>query len=154
MSSDLLEFSTDTLAIPLVTADAKLLRALQPFCDMAAKERGTAKGTLRAAVENEAEKLLPHGKAQAQTVAKNLGLSVRTLSRRLGEEGTTYAEIVDQLRRSLALQYVKEPGMSISQMTWLLGYQGPTSFNHAFRRWTGRSPSAARHEKLLPSPSV
>jgi hypothetical protein len=57
-SSDLLEFSNDELAIPLITADAKLLEALQPFCDMAAKERNTAAGTLRAAVENEVEKLL------------------------------------------------------------------------------------------------
>ena len=75
-------------------------------------------------------------------------LSVRTLSRRLADEGTTYAEVVDQLRRSLALQYMKDPGMSLSQMAWLLGYEGSTSFNHAFRRWTGRSPSAARTQKV------
>jgi AraC-like DNA-binding protein len=152
-SFDVLEFSNDTVAIPLITADAKLLEALQPFCDMAAQERKTAAGTLRAAVESEAEKLLPHGKATAQTVAKALALSVRTLSRRLADEGTTYAEVVDQLRRSLALQYLKDADMSISQIAWLLGYEGSTSFNHAFKRWTGRSPSVARNEKRLPSPS-
>jgi AraC-like DNA-binding protein len=151
VSSDLLEFSHDTLAIPLVTADARLLEALQPFCDMAATERKTAAATLRAAVESEVEKLLPHGKAQAQTVAKALALSVRTLSRRLADEGTTYAEVVDQLRRSLALQYLKDPGMSLSQIGWLLGYEGSTSFNQAFKRWTGRSPSVARKEKRLPA---
>jgi hypothetical protein len=59
-----LEFSNDALAIPLITADAKLLEALQPFCDVAAKERKTTAGTLRAAVESEAERLLPHGKAR------------------------------------------------------------------------------------------
>jgi AraC-like DNA-binding protein len=80
-------------------------------------------------------------------------LSVRTLSRRLADEGTTYAEVVDQLRRSLALQYMKDPGMSLSQIAWLLGYEGSTSFNHAFKRWTGRSPSVARNEKPLPAPS-
>jgi AraC-like DNA-binding protein len=121
---------------------------------MAAKERNTTAGSLRAAVESEAEKLLPHGKAKAQTVAKNLALSVRTLSRRLADEGTTYAEIVDDLRRSLALQYLKEPGMSVSQIAWLLGYEGSTSFNHAFRRWTGQSPSAVRNQKLLTAPSA
>ena len=51
-SSDLLEFSNDTLALPLVTADTKLIEALRPFCDAAASERNTAKGTLRAAVED------------------------------------------------------------------------------------------------------
>jgi AraC-like DNA-binding protein len=150
--SDLLEFSNDALAIPLLSTDAKLLEALQPFCDMAAKERTTAKGTLRAAVENEVEKLLPSGKAKKQTIAKVLALSSRTLSRRLADEGTTYEEVVDQLRRTLALQYLKDPGMSISQIAWLLGYEGSTSFNHAFKRWTGRSPFVARNEKRLPAP--
>jgi AraC-like DNA-binding protein len=151
-SSDRFEFSNETLAIPLLTADPKLLKALEPFCDMAAKERKTAAGTLRAAVENEVEKLLPHGKAKSQTVAKALALSLRTLSRRLADEGTTYAGVVDDLRRTLALQYLKEPSMSISQIAWLLGYEGSTSFNHAFRRWTGHSPSAARSERQLPAP--
>jgi AraC-like DNA-binding protein len=150
--SDLLEFSNDALAIPLLSTDAKLLEALQPFCDTAAKERATAKGTLRAAVENEVEKLLPSGKAKKQTIAKVLALSARTLSRRLADEGTTYEEVVDQLRRTLALQYLKDPGMSISQIASLLGYEGATSFNHAFKRWTGRSPFVARKEKRLPAP--
>jgi AraC-like DNA-binding protein len=153
VSSDLLKFSNDTLAIPLITADAKLLEALQPFCDMAAKERSTSAGTLRAAVEIEVEKLLPHGKANARAVAKALALGVRSLSRRLTDEGTSYGEVADQLRRSLALQYLKEPGMSLSQIAWLLGYEGSTSFNHAFKRWTGLSPSAARHQKQLPPPA-
>jgi AraC-like DNA-binding protein len=150
-SSDLLEFSKDALAIPLVTADSKLVDALQPFCEMAANERNTATGTLRPAVENEVERLLPHGKAKAQTIAKALALS-RTLSRRLADEGTTFGEIVDQLRRSLALQYLKEPGMSLAQIAWLLGYEGSTSFNHAFKRWTGRSPFVARNKKRPPAP--
>jgi AraC-like DNA-binding protein len=151
-AADLFEFSNDTLAIPLFSADPKLLKALEPFCDLAAKERHTAAGTLRAAVENEVEKLLPHGKAKGQTVAKALALSLRKLSRRLADEGTTYARVVDDLRRTLALQYVKEPSMSVSQIAWLLGYEGSSSFNHAFVRWTGQSPSAARNQKVLPAP--
>jgi AraC-like DNA-binding protein len=147
----LLEFSNDAIATPLMTADPKLLDALQPFCEMAAKERKTAAGTLRAAVENEVEILLPHGKARVQTVAKALALSARTLERRLTDEGTSYAGVVDQLRRSLALQYLKEGSMSLSQIAWLLGYEGATSFNHAFKRWTGLSPSTARNKKRLPA---
>ena len=144
VSSDLLEFSSAAVAAPLLTADPKLLKALEPFCDMAAKERRTVSDTLRAAVEKEAEKLLPHGKAQKQTVARALGMSTRTFSRRLDVEGTTYEDVIDELRRSLALQYLKDPGMSLSQIAWLLGYEGSTSFNHAFKRWTGHSPSVAR----------
>ena len=145
--SDLLEFSNDAIASPLFTNDPKLLEALQPFCDMAAKERATANGTLRAAVEIEVEKRLPTGRAKKQTVAKALALSARTLSRRLTDEGTSYEEIVDQLRQTLALQYLKDRSISISQIAWLLGYEGSTSFNHAFKRWTGRSPVVARNEE-------
>ena len=68
------------------------------------KERNVVPGTLRSAVEAEVEKLLPHGKAKAENVAEALGLSLRTLARRLADEGTTYGEVVDQLRKSLANQ--------------------------------------------------
>jgi AraC-like DNA-binding protein len=152
-ASDQWSFSNETLAVPLITGDPYLLETLQPFCDQAAKERNTAVGTLRSSVENELQKLLPHGKANRQTVAKALGMSERTLSRRLAGEGTTYDELVDQLRRSLAFQYIKTQSISVSQIAWLLGYEGSTSFNHAFVRWTGHSPSVVRKEKQLPAPA-
>ena len=152
-ASDQWSFSNETLAVPLITGDPYLLETLQPFCDQAARERNTAVGTLRSSVENELQKLLPHGKANRQTVARALGMSERTLSRRLADEGTTYEELVDQLRRSLAFQYIKAPSISVSQIAWLLGYEGSTSFNHAFVRWTGSSPSVVRKEKHLPAPA-
>jgi AraC-like DNA-binding protein len=141
------------LAVPLISGDPYLLETLQPFCEEAARERNTPVETLRSSVENEAQKLLPHGKANRQTVARALGMSERTLSRRLADEGTTYEELVDQLRRSLAFQYIKARSISLSQIAWLLGYEGSTSFNHAFVRWTGRSPSVVRKEEQLPAPA-
>ena len=144
---DLVKFSNETLSTALITHDPYLLETLRPFCDEAATARSTPAGTLRAAVENEIQRLLPHGGAHAENVAKSLALSVRTLSRRLSEEGTSFVEIVDQLRRTLAIEYLKEPGFTIAQVTWLLGYEGTTSFNHAFRRWTGKAPSAFRTER-------
>src|SRR5271169_1619211 len=90
------------------------------------------------------QKLLPHGKANRQRVAKALGLTERTLAQKLGEENTSYEKVVDRLRHSLALQYIAEPSVSVAQIAWLLGYEGPTSFNHAFARWTGKSASEAR----------
>ena len=145
-SADQFSLSNETLAIPLVTRDQHLLETLRPICDEAARQRNTAYGTLRSSVENEVQKLLPHGKANRRSVAKALGLTERTLAQKLGEENTAYEKVVDRLRHSLALQYIKEPSISVAQMAWLLGYEGPTSFNHAFARWTGRSASEARSE--------
>jgi AraC-like DNA-binding protein len=152
-SSDELVFSSQSLAVPLMTEDTHLLDALRPICDEAAQQRETAPGSVRALVESEVQKLLPHGRAQRHNVAKKLAMSTRTLARRLASEGTTFEEVVDELRRSLALQYVKTHSISLSQIAWLLGYEGATSFNHAFRRWTGGPPSAARAERLLPAPA-
>ena len=83
--------------------------------------------------------------ARMLCVGAALAISVRSLARRLAQEGTTYGDVVDELRKSLATQYLKDPEMSLGQIAWLLGYEGATSFNHAFKRWTGRSPSADRH---------
>ena len=150
-STDQLVFSNETLTVPLITEDMHLLDVLRPICDEAAKQRETPSASLRALVENEAQKLLPHGRAQRHVIAKKLAMSTRTLARRLASEGTTFEEVVDELRRSLALQYMKTSSVSLSQAAWLLGYEGATSFNHAFRRWTGRPPSAARVERLRPA---
>lgn len=148
-SSDFLEFSAQTLALPLVTEDPNLLETLKPICDAASRERRTRKGTLRASVENEVQRALPLGDIRKPSIAKALGISSRTLSRRLADEGATDAKVVDDLRRTLALQYLKDPTISLSQIAWLLGYEGSTSFNHAFGRWAGRSPSALRQEALV-----
>lgn len=148
---DQVSMSNETLALPLVTGDPHLLETLRSLCDEAASERHTPTETLRASVENEVQKLLPNGPADRGAVAKALCMSERTLSRKLADEGVTYAQVVDQLRRSLALQYVKERSLSLSQIAWLLGYEGSTSFNHAFRRWTGKAPSTARREQLRAS---
>jgi AraC-like DNA-binding protein len=139
-------FSRESLSLPLLTEDPHLLQVLKPICDAAARARGTAAGSVRESVETEVQRLLPRGGVQLQTIAKALAMSERTLSRRLSAEGTSLSEIVDNVRRSLALQYVGKPGISLGQAAWLLGYEGQTSFTHAFRRWTGKSPSAARRD--------
>ena len=89
-------FSPQSLAAPLITEDVYLLDALRPICDEAAKQRETAAGSLRAAVENEAQKLLPHGQAHRHNVAKRLAMSTRTLARKLASEGTTFEDVIDE----------------------------------------------------------
>jgi AraC-like DNA-binding protein len=152
--ADQFSLSNETLGIPLITEDHHLLETLRPICEEAARERKTIRGTLRSLVESEVQKLLHHGKANRQRVAKALGLSERTLSEGLADENTSFDHVVDHLRHSLALQYVKERHISLAQIAWLLGYEGPTSFNFAFARWTGRSASEVRSEKMAAGPAL
>jgi len=144
-----LVFSNETLDLPLLTADPQLLQILRSYCDEAANVRGTTADTIRAAVEYEVQRLLPHGQVKAETVANELALSVRTMARKLSEEGTTFAETVRQLRHHLALKYLSQPGYSLAQIACLLGYESPTSFHHAFKRWTGRSPSTVKRHLFM-----
>jgi AraC-like DNA-binding protein len=88
--------------------------------------------------------LLPHGKANADEVARCLGMSHRTLARRLSSEGLTFSEILDELKADLASRYLKEGHLQISRIAWLLGYSQVSAFTHAFKRWTGMTPRQMR----------
>ncbi|HKD31813.1 MAG TPA: helix-turn-helix transcriptional regulator, partial [Xanthobacteraceae bacterium] len=64
--------------------------------------------------------------------------------RRLTSESLTFSEVLHDLRRDLAAQYLADHGLSISQIAWLLGYQEVSAFTNAFKRWTGKTPRDAR----------
>ena len=137
--------------MPVLTEDPHLLQILKPVCDAAARARGAAAGSVRSSVETEIQRLLPRSGANLRTIARALAISQRTLSRRLCAEGTNFSVIMDAVRRSLAEQYVGEQSIPLSQAARLLGYDGQTSFTHAYRRWTGTSPSAARKQHTASS---
>ena len=99
-------------------------------------------------VENAVTSLLPHGGVRADMVAKKLGMSERTLSRRLAEEGVTFMEVVQQLKATLARYYLEEETMPMSEIAWLLGFEEASSFSHACKRWTGRTPRELRGTEL------
>ncbi len=77
-------------------------------------------------------------------VAKMLGMSERTLARRLAKEDVSFIEVLQQLKERLAIRYLEDEGMPISRIAWLLGFQEVSSFSHACRRWTGKSPRQYR----------
>ncbi|GAC1621018.1 MAG: AraC family transcriptional regulator [Nevskia sp.] len=87
---------------------------------------------------------LPSGEPSQDRAAASLCLSARSLQRRLAEEGTSYKALLDEVRRELALSYLREGRNSISEITYLLGFSDTSSFTHAFRRWTGQPPSRWR----------
>ncbi|MFI4919400.1 MAG: AraC family transcriptional regulator [Legionellales bacterium] len=75
------------------------------------------------------------------TAASDLGMSARTLSRKLAEDGTTYQQILDTLREKLAKEYFSRGGNSVTHIALTLGYTDSSNFAKAFKRWTGLSPS-------------
>jgi AraC-like DNA-binding protein/transcriptional regulator with XRE-family HTH domain len=134
--------------LPLVEADHRLSTILIKVCEDALSSRRRNVSALRVGVENALTPLLPHGAARAEVVARKLGMSERTLARRLAEEGTTFNEVLKQLKASLAVRYLEEEAMPISKIAWLLGFEEPSSFSHACRRWTGKSPRELRPTDL------
>jgi AraC-like DNA-binding protein len=102
------------------------------------------RSTVRSKVEDILPGLLPHGRAVASEVAPRLGMSSRSLSRKLGEEGTSFAEILDQFRAALAKRYLNDETLPVSEIAWLLGYREVSSLTHAFKRWTGTTPRQFR----------
>ena len=77
-------------------------------------------------------------------VAEKLCMSTRTLRRRLKEEGTSYRELLDEIRFGLAREYLEKTTLPMEEICRLLGYSEAGNFSHAFRRWSGQSPRAWR----------
>jgi AraC-like DNA-binding protein len=141
---DEIVFPLSIADIPVVSADPYLSKLLIANCEEALSRRATRRGPFRAVVENAIVPLLPHGNARESEIASRCGLSRRTFVRRLMSESLTFSEVLNDLRRDLAAQYLADNGLSISQIAWLLGYQEVSAFSNAFKRWTGRTPREAR----------
>jgi AraC-like DNA-binding protein len=137
-------FAPGAARLRLRHADPYLSKVLIRQCEDALARRTRPSGPLQARVENAIAPLLPHGGARVDEVAKSLGMSRRTLARRLAEENLTFTEILERVRMDLARHYLKGPNLSISQIAWLLGFQETSAFTHSFRRWTGVTPTQMR----------
>ncbi len=87
---------------------------------------------------------LGEGTAIEAEIAGDLHMSVRSLHRRLTSEQTSFRTLLLELRQELALQYIRDPSLSLTEISYMLGFAEPSSFSRAYRRWNGESPSTAR----------
>jgi AraC-like DNA-binding protein len=113
-----------------------------------------AQQTVRARVERRLAPILHTGDASMDAVAAAMGVSRRTLQRRLAAEGVTFETVFDDLRRRLALSYLADRKVSANETAYLVGFSEPAAFSRAFRRWTGTTPSAFRAVAARASPGV
>ena len=153
-ATDEVIFPETVKQLPVVCADPYLNKLLIKYCDEARSYRETGHLTCRVAVENAIAPLLPHGKTGVGEIARQLGMSPRTLERRLSSEGLTFGGILNELRCDLAKRYLQEDDLPISKIAWLLGYQDAGGFTHAFKRWTGRTPREARAQENVARPDL
>jgi AraC-like DNA-binding protein len=136
-----IDFDDATLEAPMQHANAafcaifeqqvqRALLRLPAACSASADVRATVQGALAS------------GHCTLAGTARALGVSQRTLQRRLREEGTSFASVVRALRHELGTAYL-ERGIAITDVASLLGYADTTAFHHAFRRWHGVTPARA-----------
>lgn len=140
-------FNITSKDTPVVSADHHLNKLLISYCEDALRRRPRRRGAFRSSVENAIVPLLPHGKARIDEIARQLGVSQRTLARRLSLEQMSFSAVLENLKIDLADRYLADEDLSISQIAWLLGYQEVSSFTHAFKRWTSKTPRQARSQK-------
>ena len=91
---------------------------------------------------------LPSGLISIDAVAVKLGLSKRTLQRRIGSDGNSFQNIVADSRKSLASHYLRNTRMPVAEVSFLLGFEEPNSFYRAFRNWTGTTPERLRSDSV------
>jgi AraC-like DNA-binding protein len=91
---------------------------------------------------------LTSGEPTEQGLAQALGMSRRTLQRKLNAFGVTYKSVLDATRYDLALQYLEDPARSVTDITFLLGFSEQSAFSRAFKRWSGKTPTAFRSARL------
>jgi AraC-like DNA-binding protein len=86
------------------------------------------------------------GNTRIETIARQLALTPRTLQRRLSDAGATYNQVLDNVRKEAAMEYVSESTLAITEIAYLFGYSERAAFHRAFKRWTGKTPQAFRAE--------
>ncbi len=131
------------LDCPIETADNELLEILKHHCRLILGTRPKA-DDLVYEVQQLITTQLSSGQPKIDAVARELGMSSRTLTRRLANQGQTYKGILDEVRRKLALRYLEDERISVKHLAYLLGYSEVPAFYHAFQRWTGSSPVQQR----------
>ena len=117
-------------------------KILQDTCDRILGEVKTSTG-----VAGEVYQIIastPGHSPSMEEVARQIAITVRTLNRKLHAEGTSFTQILDDVRFNLAREYLRSTKLSIEDISELVGFSEATNFRHAFRRWTGSTPARFR----------
>ncbi len=140
-------FSHADWARPLIGANPRLRATLEAHATELQREASQAQG-FAARVRTVVARSLRDGEPRIAEVAQRLGMTARTLQRRLQDEALGFTALVDEARLQLARRYLADDSLSISEVSFALGYSEPSAFTRAFKRWSGSAPAEYREGAL------
>ena len=146
-TSNRIHFDRKLLNLPIASSDPGLLEALLFFLDDQLKVRSEEEDIL-SRVRHLISSSLVNGVPDQKRIASQLGISARTLQRRLSEQDLIFADLVDEIRLAIAQDYVLHSEFSLTDIALLLGYGELSSFSRAFKRLTGFNPDYIRKQSL------
>ncbi|MDF1779794.1 MAG: AraC family transcriptional regulator ligand-binding domain-containing protein [Alcanivoracaceae bacterium] len=132
-------FDRDSARMTLQSSDTQLAAMLDATLNQRLAE--VEKGSLVVQLSLWVEEGLPEGEPSLGDAAKKFNLSVRSLQRRLSEEELTWKQLIENTRKTLVERHLRTPGMSVTQLAFLLGFSDVSSFSRAFKKWYGVAPS-------------
>jgi AraC-like DNA-binding protein len=147
-SRDALILRANDVALPFVAHNEELLRMLAPQLEGQIKANQSQR-TIPEQVKWVLKRLLAGNRPDIDVVARELGMSGRTLQRRISEEGTSFRQLLTETRQELVRNYLGDEMLEIAEAAFLLGYEDANSFYRAFRSWTGTTPSVWRTTNQL-----
>ena len=142
---DSIAFRQRDLDRPLISANADMSAILERRAEemLARTDQSGVSGRVRAILQRQ----LRGDEPQLANVAHELGISARTLQRRLSREGAQFGDLLDEVRHAMAAEYLAANNMNLMEIAFLLGFSDPNSFFRAFRRWTGTTPDVYRRQR-------
>ncbi len=134
--------SPEVMNLPMVFANQSLADHHDTVLDRAINSSGN--NSLSQTVEKIIKQHLPSGEPNIHQISQILNMSSRTMQRRLHAEKTNFRSLLDEVRKSLAKEYVSTTEMPLQEITFLLGFSDHANFYRAFKRWYGKTPGSER----------
>lgn len=141
--SNYLRMSKETLEHPVIYSDPRLLALFESIVQET-KDGMTATGGLQEQIMHWMKKTLPTHYPTLQHTAEQFGMSVRTLQHKLKSEKTTFNDLSVQVRKELAMGYLRNRNTSVGDIAYALHFSEPSAFQSAFKKWTGMTPGQYR----------
>jgi AraC-like DNA-binding protein len=138
-----IHFDRKILNLPITSSKPGLLEALRFYLDDQLKVRSEEEDIV-SRTRHLISSSLVSGMPDQKRIADQLGMSARTLQRRLRDKEVVFADLVDDLRYAIAQDYVLHSGFSLTDIAIMLGYGQLSAFSRAYKRWAGRSPESVR----------